>query len=130
MTDAKRLDVLLLDVCAGLNEDSLLPIAISDVLVVILRPDPQDYQGTAVIVEIARQLKISRNLLVANMVPTAFNFDEVKTKVTQTYHCDEASVQTYFEEVMALASSGIFALHHPVHPFTGRLQRLAECIDP
>ena len=130
MTEAKQLDILLLDVCAGLNEDTLLPIAISDVLVIILRPDPQDFQGTAVTVEIAHRLNVSRILLVANMVPTAYDFDEVKAMVNQTYQCEVASVFPYSEEVMALASSGIFALRYPTHPFTSRLKHLAESIYP
>jgi MinD-like ATPase involved in chromosome partitioning or flagellar assembly len=130
MTEAKRLDVLLMDVCAGLNEDTLLPIAISDLLVVILRPDPQDFQGTAVTVEIARRLNVSRIVLVANMVPTAFDFDEVKAKVNQTYQCEVATVLPFSEEVMTLASSGIFMLRYPTHSFTSRLQRLAESLYP
>ncbi len=128
LTEARRLDALLFDMCAGLSEDTLLPIAISDVLVVVLRPDPQDFQGTAVTVEIARRLKISRILLVANMVPTAFNFSEVKAKVEQTYHCEVGAVLPYSEEVMTLSSSGIFALHNPNHPLTCSLKSLAESI--
>jgi septum site-determining protein MinD len=41
-----------------LNEETLLSILISDTLVLILRPDQQDFQGTAVTVEVARKLKI------------------------------------------------------------------------
>jgi len=128
LTEARQLDVLLMDVCAGLSEDTLLPIAISDVLVIILRPDPQDYQGTAVTVEIARRLEVARIFLIPNMVPTAFDFAEVKAKVEQTYQCDVAAVLPYSEDVMTLASSGIFALHHPTHPITHSMQRLAELI--
>lgn len=128
LTEARRLDVLLLDVCAGLSEDTLLPIAISDVLVVVLRPDPQDFQGTAVTIEIAHRLNVSRILLVANMVTTAFSFPEVKAKVEQTYHCEVGAVLPYSEEVMTLATSGLFALRNPNHPLTCSLKSLAETI--
>ena len=47
------LDYLFIDTHPGLNEETLLSIAISDVLIVILRPDQQDFQGTAVTVDIA-----------------------------------------------------------------------------
>ena len=43
---ALRLDVLMIDTHPGLNEETLLSIAVSHVLVVVLRPDQQDYQGT------------------------------------------------------------------------------------
>jgi MinD-like ATPase involved in chromosome partitioning or flagellar assembly len=126
LIQSHHLDVLLLDVSAGLNEDTLLPIAISDVLVVILRPDPQNYQGTAAIVEIANRLDVGCILLVPNMVPTSVNFDEVKAKVEETYHCEVGSVLPYSEDIMALANSEIFVLRYPNHPITQSLKHLAE----
>lgn len=42
-----NLDVLRIDTHPGLNEETLLSIAISDTLLIILRPDQQDYQGTS-----------------------------------------------------------------------------------
>ncbi len=64
-----NLDYLFLDTHPGINEETLLSIAISDTLLVIMRPaDQQDYQGTAVIVEVAGKLSIPRVLLVVNKV--------------------------------------------------------------
>ena len=51
-----ELDYLFIDTHPGLNEETLLSIAISDIVVLILRPDKQDFQGTAVTVEVARKL--------------------------------------------------------------------------
>src|SRR5262245_40124766 len=51
LVDELALNVLIIDTHPGLNEETLLSIAISDVLVVVLRPDQQDYQGTGVTVE-------------------------------------------------------------------------------
>ena len=72
LTDLK-LDVLMIDTHPGLNEETLLSIAISDVLVIIMRPDQQDYQGTGVTVEVARKLGVPAMYLVVNKVPQAFN---------------------------------------------------------
>jgi MinD-like ATPase involved in chromosome partitioning or flagellar assembly len=55
-----ELDYLIIDTHPGLNEETLLSITISDVLVLIMRPDKQDYQGTAVTVDIARRLEARR----------------------------------------------------------------------
>ena len=49
---ALSLDYLLIDTHPGLNEETLLSIAISDSLVIILRPDQQDFQGTSVTVDV------------------------------------------------------------------------------
>ncbi|MBN2547767.1 MAG: MinD/ParA family protein, partial [Anaerolineales bacterium] len=59
-----NLDILMIDTHPGLNEETLLSIAISDVLVIIMRPDSQDYQGTSVTVEVARKLGVPGMYLV------------------------------------------------------------------
>src|SRR5437879_4482089 len=67
------LDLLFIDTHPGVNEETLLSIAISDGLVILLRPDQQDYQGTAVTVELARRLGVPRMLLVLNKVLPIFD---------------------------------------------------------
>ena len=68
LIDEFGLDYLLIDTHPGLNEETLLSIAISDVLVVLLRPDRQDFQGTAVTVEVARKLEVRQLVMVLNKV--------------------------------------------------------------
>ncbi len=55
LADRLKLDVLLIDTHPGVNEETLLSIAISDLLLLIMRPDNQDFQGTAVTAELARR---------------------------------------------------------------------------
>lgn len=120
------LDVLLIDTHPGLNEETLLSIAISDALIVVMRPDQQDFQGTGVTVEVARKLDVPHMVLVVNKVPPMFAEDEVKQRVEQTYDCEVAAVLHHSDEMMTLASDGIFVLHYPDHPITEKLIRLAE----
>ena len=75
------LDVLMIDTHPGLNEETLLSIAVSDVLAIILRPDQQDYQGTGVTVEVAQKLDVPRLLLIVNKVPAIFDMAGVKAQV-------------------------------------------------
>jgi MinD-like ATPase involved in chromosome partitioning or flagellar assembly len=49
-----ELDYLFIDTHPGVNEETLLSIAVSDLLILIVRPDQQDFQGSAVTVELAR----------------------------------------------------------------------------
>ena len=119
------LDVLLIDTHPGLNEETLLSIAVSDALVIILRPDQQDYQGTGVTVEVARKLDVPRLMLIVNKVPAVFDVADVKTQVEHAYHCEVAAVLPHAEEMMALASAGIFVLRYPEHPITTALTRVA-----
>jgi MinD-like ATPase involved in chromosome partitioning or flagellar assembly len=122
------LDVLMIDTHPGLNEETLLSIAISDVLLVILRPDQQDYQGTGVTVEVARKLDVPRMLLLVNKVPQAFDFAEVKSRVEQTYRCKVAAVLPHSDELMALGSSGIFVRRYPNHPISRELEEVAAAL--
>jgi len=124
LIDALKLDVLMIDTHPGLNEETLLSIAISDTLVIVLRPDQQDYQGTSVTVEVARKLDVPRLLLIVNKVPSVFNIADVKARVEQTYRCDVAAVLSHSDEMMALASAGIFVQRHPYHPITTALDQV------
>ena len=122
---ALSLDVLLIDTHPGLNEETLLSIAISDALVIIMRHDQQDYQGTGVTVEVARKLDVPRLLLVVNKVPTQFDLAAVKARVESTYNAEVAAVLPHSDELMTLASASIFALRYPEHPVTAAYQQLA-----
>ena len=119
------LDVLLIDTHPGLNEETLLSIAISDVLVILLRPDQQDYQGTGVTVEVARKLEVPDLLLLVNQVPSSLDPERLKARVEQIYDCEVAGVVPHSADLMALASGGIFALRFPEHAITVTLNDVA-----
>lgn len=120
------LDILLIDTHPGLNEETLLSIAISDALAIIMRPDQQDYQGTGVTVEVARKLDVPRMVLVVNKVPQLYDAEEVKANVEKTYNCEVGGVLHHSDEMMGLASGGIFALHYPDHQITHELRKIAD----
>jgi MinD-like ATPase involved in chromosome partitioning or flagellar assembly len=122
------LDILLIDTHPGINEETLLSIAISDVLVIIMRPDQQDYQGTGVTVEVARKLGVPAMYLVVNKVPQAFSPESVKERVEQIYRTFVAAVLPHSDEMMALASAGIFSLKMPDHPVSQQYRNLAKLL--
>jgi MinD-like ATPase involved in chromosome partitioning or flagellar assembly len=126
LVEELNLDILMIDTHPGLNEETLLSIAISDALAIIMRPDQQDYQGTSVTVEVARKLAVPRMVMIVNKTPTAFDFNEVKQSVEQTYNCEVAAVLPHSDEMMALASAGIFVLRYPNHPITGLYKQVAK----
>lgn len=123
-----ELDYLMIDTHPGLNEETLLSIAISDALVVIMRPDQQDYQGTAVTVDVARKLDVPKMMMLVNKTPSAFDFDDVRQRVEQTYKVKVAAVLPHADEMMTLASSGIFSLKYPDHPITQGLKMVVAGI--
>lgn len=126
LLDELQLDVLLIDTHPGLNEETLFSIAISHALLIILRPDQQDYEGTGVTVEVARSLDVPRMLLLVNKTPAAFNAAEIRQRVQQTFECEVAGVLPHVDEMMTLASNGIFALRYPDHPLTQLYREVSE----
>ena len=119
------LDALLIDTHPGLNEETLLSIAMSNALVIIMRPAQQDYEGTSVTVSVARKLRVPRMMLVVNRTPTVFDFAEVKDRVEKIYECEVAAVLPHSDELMVLSSAGIFALKYPDNPVTGLYRQVA-----
>ena len=119
------LDALLIDTHPGLNEETLLSIAMSNALVIIMRPDQQDYEGTSVTVSVARKLGVPRMVLVVNRTPQVFDFAEVEGHVEKTYGCEVAAVLPHADEMMVLSSAGIFALRYPDHPVTELYRQVA-----
>ncbi|MEL6384402.1 MAG: MinD/ParA family protein [Cyanobacteria bacterium J06626_18] len=123
-----QLDYLFIDTHPGLSKETFLSIAISHVLILILRPDKQDYQGTAVTVDVARQLKVRKMLLAINKVYTALNRDALKQKVEETYGATVAGVFPLSEDIVQLASEGVFCVRYPDHLVSQEFRKVAQHI--
>jgi MinD-like ATPase involved in chromosome partitioning or flagellar assembly len=128
LIDALELDYLFIDTHPGLNEETLLSMTISDVLVLILRPDNQDFQGTAVTVEVARKLRVPQMLLLINKALPSLDFDALQQQVEKIYNTPVAGILPASDEMMQLASSDLFCLRHSNHPFSQEMEKVAKKI--
>jgi len=124
-----ELDYLLIDTHPGLNEETLVSIGLSDTALIIMRPDYQDYQGTAVTIEVAQELEVPNMFLVVNKVLDDFDFDELKEEVTVKYKIPVAGVLPLSKDIVRLASHSLFCLRFPDHPFTKEVKRIVEFIE-
>lgn len=122
------LDFLLIDTHPGVNEETLLSIAFADMLIIILRPDQQDYLGTGVTVKVARKLEVPELLMIANKVPASINAVELAGKLSNTYQAEVASVLQHADEMMTLGSAGLFTLEFPQHSLTDEFKRITDRI--
>jgi hypothetical protein len=68
---------------------------------------------------------VPRLLLVVNKMPAVFDPAEVKAGLEQAYSCEVAAVLPHSDEMMVLASAGIFSLRSPDHPMAALFQQLA-----
>ena len=129
LIDALGLDALLIDTHPGLGEETLLSMVISHTLAIVLRPDQQDYEGTGVTVQVARKLKVPNMVLIVNKVPAVFDSAAVKAQVEKAYGCPVMAVLPHSDELMALASGGIFSLRYPDHPVTALYRQIADGLN-
>jgi MinD-like ATPase involved in chromosome partitioning or flagellar assembly len=120
------LDWLLLDTHPGLNRETMLSTAISDTLIVVIRPDSQDFHGTAVLLEVAGRLNVPRTHMVLNKVPQSLDANDVRAKVRAAFGHDVFGLLPMSDELALLGSRGLFVRQHPQHPITRELERMAE----
>ena len=124
-----ELDYLFIDTHPGLNEETLLSVAISDVLIIILRPDQQDFQGTAVTVDVARKLEVPHLYLVINKALTSYDFDALRKRVEEIYDSQVAAIIPLSEDVARLQSADIFSLRFPDHPVSQAIMEIVAAVE-
>lgn len=130
LSDILNLDYLFMDTHPGINEETLLSIGISHTVVLILRPDQQDYLGTAVVVEVAEHLEVPQMFLVVNKALPEFDLNALRQKVEETYQKTVAGVLPLSNEMMRLGSQGLFCLRYPEHELTAEINKIVSHIKP
>ncbi|MAG57178.1 MAG: CDP-3,6-dideoxy-D-glycero-L-glycero-4-hexulose-4-reductase [Planctomycetes bacterium] len=126
LSDTLDLDLLLVDTHPGLNRETMLTTAISDVLVILIRPDSQDFHGTAVMVELAGRLHVPNVWMLANKVVKRLDPVDVRKKIKGAFGYDVVGVLPLDEDMASLGSRGLFAQKYPNHPITQELTSVAK----
>lgn len=121
-----ELDYLLIDTHPGLSKETFLSVALSHLAILVLRPDKQDYQGTAVILDVARRLKVRNIVLTVNKAHARIDQEALKQEVERTYEVPVLGVFPLSEDVARLASDGVFSLRYPDHPISLKLEQMAR----
>ena len=128
LTQITKIDYLFVDTHPGLSQESLISLTTSDIVLLILRPDQQDFQGTAVSVDVARRLKVPMLLLTVNKALTDYDFNDLRHKVESTYQATVAGIIPESKDILRLASSDIFCLKYPKDPISQIIDEIAKKI--
>ena len=123
-----RLDYLLVDTHPGVDEETLLSIAVSDVLLLTMRPDKQDFQGAGVALELVRRHDVGQILILLNEIPGELNRTSLREKVESAYQIEVAAMFALSAEMAGLASGGIFLFRHPRDDFSNEIVRLSRLV--
>jgi len=110
-----NLDLLILDTHPGLNRETMLTTSISDALVVVVRPDTQDFHGTAVLMEVAGRLRVPNTYMIVNKVPSRLDPEDVKKQVEKAFKHEVIAKLPLSEEMLVLGSGGLFTATYPDH---------------
>ncbi|MCL4272813.1 MAG: MinD/ParA family protein [Anaerolineales bacterium] len=122
------LDYLFIDTHPGLNEETLLSIATSDILIILLRPDNQDIQGTSVTVDIARSLDVPNLFLLVNKALPKYDFAEIKRDIEREFNAPVTGVLPLTFDMADNASQDLFSLRYPDHEWSRALQGVVESV--
>jgi MinD-like ATPase involved in chromosome partitioning or flagellar assembly len=120
------LDFLLIDTHPGLNEETLLSIAISDTLFIIMRPDQQDFEGSSITLRVASRLNVEEIAVILNKVPSVFDAVQLKTEVEKSYGYPVVAVIPHSEELMVLGSKALFCQQFPAHKVSVKIRSIIE----
>jgi MinD-like ATPase involved in chromosome partitioning or flagellar assembly len=123
-----NLDYLFIDTHPGLNQETLISLTTSDIVLFVLRPDQQDFQGTAVTVDVARRLRVPKLLLLINKALVEYDFEDLRQQVEQNYQAPVAAIIPESHDILRLASSGIFCLQYPDHAISLAIEEVAQQI--
>lgn len=123
-----KLDYLYIDTHPGINDETLLSLAISDVLVLLMRPDQQDFQGTSVTVDVARMLDVPNLFLAVNKVLSKYDPNQVKEEIEAAFGCTVAGVMPLTEDLVELGSSDLMALYKPEHTWSKAITQVSQAV--
>lgn len=122
------LDYLFIDTHPGLNEETLLSIATSDILIIILRPDNQDLQGTSVTVDIARSLDVPNLFLLVNKALPKYDFAKIKEQIQTQFNATVTGVLPLSFDMAENASKDLFSLRFPDHEWSKSLRGVVDFV--
>jgi MinD-like ATPase involved in chromosome partitioning or flagellar assembly len=120
------LDYVLLDTHPGMNRETMLSTAISELQIVLIRPDTQDFHGTAVLLEVARRLGVPRTFLVANKVVSSLTREAMQRMVHDAFGAELIGCLPLAEEMASLGSRGLFCQKYPQHKITAELYAVSQ----
>ena len=118
----------MIDTHSGINEETLLSITLSDLLLIVLQPDQQDFQGTAVTIDVARKLNVPHLLAIINKASSNFDVEQLQQQVEETYEIDVAGVLLHSDKMMLLGSKGLFTVNYPTDRLTQTIEEIAKQI--
>ncbi len=124
----KKLDYLFIDTHPGVDRETLLSMATTDYLFIVMRVDEQDFLGTAITIEISKKLSVPHVSLIVNMVPGIYDFENVRYEIERQFGIKVATIIPLYKQMFELGSRHLMTLKYPNHEFTKRINEIYKYI--
>jgi len=125
-SQAYRLDYILLVLSSGLQPASLAPLALSDLVLLLLGLDRRDLQETAVTLNIVRRLNVPQVHLAASAVPPALETERWREQVELAYAVSAVSLLPHAPEMALLNGQELLYFRQLHAPYSVAVQALAR----
>jgi MinD-like ATPase involved in chromosome partitioning or flagellar assembly len=116
-------DFILIDTHPGLNDPFLVATGFSDIILNIVRPDNQDYQGAQVSAEISRKMNI-KMYLILNKVHKKIGKSKLIKNVEDAFNLPVAGVLPFSDDVLFSESQFVFSEKYPNHKFSAEIHNI------
>lgn len=120
-----HLSYIILDIQPEMTDDALMGLALADTTLLLMQLDTYDFQRAAVVIEVMQKLGTRKIWLVPSQVLPVLTAEAVQEKLETTYNRPVAGVLPLSEEMVRLASQGIFCLQHPDHVLSDAMRAIA-----
>nr|MBN1228281.1 AAA family ATPase [Anaerolineae bacterium] len=121
-----HLDYIIADTHSGMNQESLRSLAVSDTALLVLQLDRQHYEGTALLVDMVRELNVSQTYLIINGIPFGQDPHRVRDEAENAFKAEVIGMLPHSNELLEMSSGGIFVNRFPDHPLTVIFNLMAE----
>lgn len=119
-------DYVLIETFPGFNENGFLAFALADVLLLVLNPTVQDYQDTAVFVDLAQRLQVQQVALVASQVAPDLDVEQLVESLANAYQIPVLGTLTTVKPIEHSKYPHLLCQAQPAHAYSQGLQEVAS----
>lgn len=119
-----NIDYILMDTHSGINDASLLAAELSDLYLLVIRPDNQHYQGLNVSAEVSKKLNI-RTYIILNMLHSKSNSKKIIKQMEDNFGFPVISAIPHSEDVMQAESRYVLTDKFKHHVFSDEIRKIS-----
>ena len=122
--ESLTLDVLLAESQSGIQEETLLSLAICDAALIVLRANRQEMSATESLLEIIRKLDVPQVIFAVNQLPASTNAQQFKAEVEEEFGLPVVGLLPLTDDLLVTQSEGLFVVNQPHNPWSRSLKQM------